>query len=72
LICVERYFPDDKKCSKVSNLCKDYNVQNGKCTSCSIQGFTLDNGKCVDPNCIAKNNDDSCSNCKPNFVFSNL
>lgn len=52
MICAERYFPDDKKCSKVSSTCKDYNLQNGKCTSCSIQGFTLDNGKCIDINCI--------------------
>lgn len=69
LVCVFGYFPEGTKCSKVSSLCKDHNVQNGKCKSCISDGFKLDDGKCVDPNCVSKNGD-ACTMCKSNFLFS--
>jgi hypothetical protein len=37
-----------------------------------LLGFTLDNGKCVDINCVSRNNDDSCLTCKTNFIFNNV
>lgn len=69
LICNSGYFPEGTKCSKVSELCKDYNGQNGKCTSCISAGFTLTDGKCVDPNCATKNGD-TCSACSPRFELN--
>ena len=54
----------------MSDQCKDYNPQNGRCTTCSIAGYVVDDGKCVDPNCMVKNNE-ICSSCKPNFIYSN-
>lgn len=56
---------------KVSNQCKDYNPQNGKCTTCSINGLNVEDGKCVDPNCLSRNNE-VCPSCKPNFIFNNV
>lgn len=68
LICVYGYFPDGNKCTKVSSLCKDFNVQNGKCTSCVSSGFNLNDGKCIDPNCVSRNGD-ACASCKSNFAY---
>lgn len=69
LICNYGYFPDGNKCTKVSELCKDFNVQNGKCTSCISTGFTLTDGICVDPNCVSRIGG-ACSVCVPNFLYS--
>jgi proprotein convertase subtilisin/kexin type 5 len=68
-VCNNMYFPDGNKCSKVSELCKDYNKQNGKCTSCVSSGFNINDGKCVDPNCATRNGE-LCTGCVANFELN--
>lgn len=69
LICNTGFFPEGTRCSKVSELCKDYNGQNGRCTSCVSPGFNLNDGKCVDPNCATRNGE-LCTGCSPNFELN--
>ena len=69
LICVYGYFPEGEKCKKVSPLCRQHNVENGHCTSCLNPGFTVQNGKCLDENCLNPD-EDRCLECKHNFVYN--
>lgn len=69
LICLFGYYPEGNRCAKVSDLCRDHNVQNGQCTSCISPIMLLTNGQCRDPNCMNYNGD-ICDRCVQNFVYN--
>lgn len=53
---------------QVSSLCREHNVQNGQCLSCVNPSRSLENGKCMDKNCEARNGE-KCDRCALNFKY---
>ena len=70
------YFNIDRKCLPISDLCKTFDINTGKCLSCP-KGSTLNNGVCgfgpvipgqlqfyTNPNCLTFNTDGvTCKTC---------
>ena len=56
VLCVDRFYVNPSgRCSPVSSYCGAYNATNGRCLSCSRDGFSLNNqtGICFDPQCLS-------------------
>jgi len=66
LICVYGYFPKGSSCVAVSSLCDGFNVQTGACFGC-LYGLSLQNGACIDNNCLSFNANNSCKQCSTSY-----
>ena len=45
--CIDRYYAFDNVCLKVNDLCLEYEMKSGECTSCR-DSFSLVSGACVE------------------------
>ena len=60
----KHYFDANKVCVAVSDQCREWDVNNGQCTSCYF-GYIVDNGACVvDPNAPGASDVAGNPNCK--------
>lgn len=66
MICVYGYYPTGSLCNLVSPLCNGFNVQTGACFAC-LYGLTLQNGVCIDNNCVQKNGNNGCRQCASSY-----